>query len=61
MTVNYFCVCHRNGRKYSQVSELLCFKKNLPFATPDYISTSGKLNFLPINPIHLAFSSLEIQ
>ena len=51
MTVNYFCVRHKNRRKHNQHFTLLFFKINLHFGTSDCISTYGKLNLLPINSI----------
>ena len=47
-----WCNCH---------SKLLFLKLISHFSTSDYISTYGKLNFLPINSIYLVFSSLEMQ
>ena len=52
ITVNYFCVQHKNRRKHNQHFKQLFFKTNLHLS--DYISTYGKLNLLSINNIFLS-------
>ena len=59
ITVNYFCVRHKNSRKHNQHFKQLFFKTNLHLS--DYISTYGKLNLLSINRIFLVFPSREMQ
>ena len=58
ITVNYFCVCHKNRRKHNQHVQLLFLKINLHFVTSNQISTYRKLNLSLINGIYL-FSFLS--
>ena len=55
ITVNYFCVCHKNRRKYNQYFKLLFFKLNLHFVISNQISPYRKLNLLLINSVYLVF------
>ena len=61
ITVDYFCVHHKNRRKPNQHSKLLYLKMNLHFDISDQISAYRKLNLLPITSIYLVFFSLEMQ
>ena len=61
ITVNYFCVRHKNRRKHNQHSKLLFFKNNLHSGISDEIWTYGKLHFLFINSIYLVSCSVEMQ
>ena len=65
ITVNYFCVCHKNRRKHNQHVQLLFLKINLHFVTSNQISTYRKLNLSLINGIYSilysVFFPLEMQ
>ena len=61
MIENYFCVRHKNRRKYKQNFKLLFFKLNSHFGPSNEIYKYRKLNLFPINNIYLIVSYLEIQ
>ena len=61
MIENYFCVLHKNRRKYKQNFKLLFFKLNSHFGPSNEIYKYRKLNLFPISNIYLIVSYLEIQ
>ena len=61
ITVNYFCVRHKNRWKHNQHFKMLFFKENLHFGKSEQTSTYGKVNLLLIKSIYLIFSSRERQ
>ena len=65
---NYFCACHKNQQKHSQLFKLLFLKMNLHFGLSNSICTYEKVNFLKTvfiwssiffySILHIFFSSI---
>ena len=51
ITINNFCVRHKNRQKHNQHFKLLFFKENLQFGTSEQISVYIKLSLLTVKSI----------